>query len=231
MRKYTKREAKEYNIFRAFFQWLVVNLVYGTYYKVMYRVEVQGKENIEKDKKYVVAANHLTAADPFLVIFAIRQPTAYMAKAELFESNFLMTLFLDWLGAFVVNRDKLDVSTIKTVYGLKKSSWHLGLFPQGKRDLSGKLENVSKGFAVIAQKTGADILPIGIVGADKKVKIPFTGKIIIKIGKPIEVSDNVEETVDKWCMEVAGLANLEYEKVNKWEEKVTQDDMNQSIIG
>ena len=45
------------------------------------------------------------------------------------------------------------------------------------------------------------------------------------------MSDNVDKTVDEWCREVAALANLEYEKVKSWEEKVTQDDINQSIIG
>ena len=121
MRKYTKREAKEYNYFRTFFQWLVSNCIYGLYFKVMYKLEVQGRENVDKSKKYIVAANHLSAADPFLTIIATQKPTAYMAKEDLFHSNFLMTLFLDWLGAFAVNRDKLDVSTIKTALAVKNS--------------------------------------------------------------------------------------------------------------
>ena len=72
MRKFTKRDAKEFNKWRAFFQWFVVNFIYGFYYKVMYRLEVQGRENVPKDKKFIVAANHLSAADPFLTIFATR---------------------------------------------------------------------------------------------------------------------------------------------------------------
>lgn len=211
MRKYTKRETKEFNKFRAFFQWLVVHVVYGTYFKIMYRLEVQGRENLKKGEKYIVAANHLNAADPFLVIFAIKRPTAYMAKAELFESNFLMTMFLNWLGAFAVNRDKLDVSTIKTVHAIKKSTWDLGLFPQGTRDTSGSLDNISKGFAALAKKTDTEILPVGIIGADKKVKIPFTGKIILKIGKAIPVND-VDTAVENWCEAISKLTGLQYKK-------------------
>lgn len=212
MRKFTKRDAKEFNKWRAFFQLFVVNCIYGLYYKVMYRLEVRGRENIPKDKKFVVAANHLSAADPFLTIFAIQKPTAYMAKEDLFHSNFLMTLFLDWLGAFAVNRDKLDVSTIKTALAVKNSNWLLGLFPQGTRVLSNKLEDVSKGFAALAKTTKADILPIAIIGADKKTKIPFTGKVILQIGESIPVSDDIEAMVDKWCESISSMTGMEYVK-------------------
>lgn len=212
MRKYTKREAKEYNKFRTFFQWFVANCIYGLYFKIMYRLEIQGRENIPKDKKFIVAANHMSAADPFLTIVATQKPTAYMAKEDLFHSNFLMTLFLDWLGAFAVNRDKLDVSTIKTALAIKNSKWDLGLFPQGTRVLNGKIENISRGFAALAKTTKTDILPIAIIGADKKTKIPFTGKVILKIGLPISVSDDINEMVDKWCEAISELTGFEYVK-------------------
>ena len=212
MRKFTKRDAKEFNRWRAFFQWFVVNFIYGFYYKVMYRLEVQGRENIPKNKKFICAANHLSAADPFLTIFATRKPTAYMAKEDLFHSNFLMTLFLDWLGAFAVNRDKLDVSTIKTALSVKNSNWVLGLFPQGTRVLNGKIEDVSRGFAALAKTTKTDILPIAIIGADKKTKSPFTGKVILKIGESIPVCDDIDLMVEQWCESIAKMTGLEYVK-------------------
>lgn len=210
MRKFTKRDAKEYNWFRSFFQMFVVNFIYGFYFKVMYRLEIQGRENIPKDRKYIVAANHLSAADPFLTIYAIQRPIAYMAKDDLFYSNWLMTLFLDWLGAFAVNREKLDVSTIKTALAVKNSSWVLGLFPQGTRVLNGKLEDVSRGFAALAKTTKTDILPIAIIGTDKKTKVPFKGKVVLKIGECIPVSDNIDDMIEQWCESIANLSGLEY---------------------
>ncbi len=213
MRKYTKRSAKEYNWFRSFFQMFVTFCIYGLYYKIMYRLEVQGQENLPKDKKYILAANHLSAADPFLTIIAVKRPVAYMAKEDLFQSNFLMTLFLDWLGAFAVNRDKLDVSTIKTVLAIKNTDWCLGLFPQGTRVSSGKIEAVSRGFAALAKTTKTDILPVAIIGADKKVKIPFTGKVVLKIGKVIPVSNDINDMVDKWCQSIAEMTEFEYVRV------------------
>lgn len=213
MRKYTKRSAKEYNCFRSFFQMFVSFCIYGLYYKIMYRLEVQGQENLPKDKKYILAANHLSAADPFLTIVAVKRPVAYMAKEDLFQSNFLMTLFLDWLGAFAVNRDKLDVSTIKTALAVKNTKWCLGLFPQGTRVSNGKIEDVSRGFAALAKTTKTDILPLALIGADKKVKIPFTGKVILKVGKLIPFSNDIDDMVDKWCKSIAEMTEFEYVKV------------------
>ena len=92
---------------------------------------------------------------------------AYMAKIELFE-KFVSRLFMDFLGAFAVNREKLDVSTIKTAMGLKKTNWKLSLFPEGTRTEKLELENVSKGFAFFAKSLKCDILPVGISGALKK---------------------------------------------------------------
>jgi len=212
MRKFTKRDAKEFNTWRGLFQLFVAKFIYGFYYKVMYKLEIQGRENIPKDRKYIVAGNHLSAADPFLTIYAINRPVAYMAKSDLFHSNFVMTMFLDWLGAFAVNRDKLDVSTIKTALAVKNSSWVLGLFPQGTRVLNGKLEDISRGFAALAKTTKTDILPIAIIGADKKTKIPFKGKVILKIGEIIPVSDDINAMVTQWCEAVSKLTGFEYVK-------------------
>ncbi len=208
-KKFSKRTRKEFNFWRAFFQRLVCNWTYGLYIRIMYRLEVIGNKNIEKNKNFIVAGNHISAKDPFIMIQALRTPVAYMAKEELFEKFFSRTL-MDWCGAFAVNREKLDVSTIKTALSIKDTKWKLGLFPQGTRVSNGKIEKVSKGFASLAKATKADILPVAILGADKNVKIPFTGKIVVKIGDLIPYSEDIDEMVEKWCKAISELTGHEY---------------------
>lgn len=211
-RKFSKRDCKEFNFWRALFQRLVCNWTFGLYVRIMYRLEVIGQHNVKKDRNFIVAGNHISAKDPFIMIQAVNTSIAYMAKEELFE-KFFSRILMDWCGAFAVKREKLEVSTIKTVLCLKNTKWKLGLFPQGTRMPSGKIENVSKGFASLAKTTKADILPVAIIGADKNVKIPFTGKIIVKIGELIPYSDNVEEMVEKWGRAIAELTGYEYAMV------------------
>lgn len=205
---YTHRDPKEFNGFRAFFQWLTSSVVYEGYYKVACGLKIYGRENVPKDKFFIVASNHMSAIDPFLVIAAIKRPVAYMAKKELFEKP-VARFFLDLLGAFAVNREKLGVSTIKTALGIKKTNWVLGLFPQGTRETDGNMDNISRGFAGMAKTLKCDILPVSITGALKKDRKPFGSKIEIRIGKPIPYNDDTKEMIKVWSDKIIKLSKGE----------------------
>lgn len=202
---YQKRSSKEYNKLRGFFQWLTCRVVYGTYYRLAYNLKIEGKENVPKKGFFIVASNHVSAIDPFLVIDAIGRHIAYMAKVELFQ-NKVARFFLDLLGAFAVDRSKLSVSTIKTVISLKQTDWVLGIFPQGTREKDGNLENINKGFASFAKTLKCDILPVAIVGVVKDQRKLFRSDMRIKIGKPIPYNDDIQEMMRLWSEKVAELS-------------------------
>ena len=203
-RKYTKREPKEFNWFRAVFQRITTRWVYGTYYRISNDFKIEGKENIPKDKFFIVASNHVSAIDPFLICDAINKPIAYMAKIELFQKP-ICRLFMDLLGAFAVNREKLDVSTIKTALGLKQTKWKLALFPEGTRQEKLSKEHVSKGFAFLAKSLKCDILPVGISGSKKDERGHFKNKLTINIGKPIPYNENIDLMLSDWVDAVNNL--------------------------
>ena len=204
-RNYQKRSAKEYNVFRGIFQWITCTLVYATYYKLVFNLKVEGRENVPKKGFFIVASNHVSAIDPFLIIHATQRHIAYMAKVELFK-NKIARFFLNVLGAFAVDRAKLSVSTIKTVLSLKQTNWVLGIFPQGTRDKEGSLENINKGFASFAKTLKCDILPVAITGIAKENRKAFRGKMTIRIGKPIPYNNNIEEMMALWSKAVADLS-------------------------
>lgn len=213
-KKYSLRSVKFYNRWRRIFLYLVTNVFYMIRFKLVYRLEVYGQENIPKDNKYIVAANHLSTLDPPLVCAVMKRGVAYMAKKELFD-NFFLRWWLNWLGAFAVDREKLGVSTIKTVMSIRDTSWVLGIFPQGTRQEPGAISDLTKGFASLAKATKCDILPIGITGTNEVKRLPFSGKIVVKIGEVIPYSDNVDDMVDKWGNSVANLTGFEYKKTVK----------------
>lgn len=204
-RDYQKRLPKEYNIFRGIFQWITCNLVYGLYYKLVFNLKVEGRENIPKKGMFIAASNHVSAIDPFLVVHALQKNVAYMAKVELFQNPY-MRIFLDWLGAFAVDRAKLSVSTIKTVLGLKQTNWCLGIFPQGTRERDGNMDNINKGFASFAKTLKCDILPLAITGVSKDQRKIFRSNMKIKIGKPIPYNDNIDEMIQIWSNKIIELS-------------------------
>lgn len=210
VKKYMTRTVRDYNVPRQIWQWLVTKFWYGMSFKFLYRLEVYGKENIPKTNDYIAVGNHLSTLDPLLVCNILPNPVAYMAKMELFYHPALK-IMLDWLGAFAVNRDKVGVSTIKTAKSIKDTKkWVLGLFPQGTREVGNEIHNITKGFVGLAKATKCNILPIGITGTDKPTKIPFTGKIIVKIGPVINLSDNTDEMYEKWVESIQSLTGFKY---------------------
>lgn len=202
---YQKRSPKEYNIIRGTCQWIASNLIYGLYYRIAFGLRVEGRENVPKKGMLIVASNHVSAIDPFLVIHAVQRNAAYMAKIELFEKK-IMRLFLDILGAFAVDRTKLSVSTIKTVKGLKDTNWCLGIFPQGTRERDGNMDNINKGFATFAKMLKCDILPVAITGVTKSERKLFRSHMKITIGKPIPYMENTEEMVEIWSKTITELS-------------------------
>ena len=205
--KYSLRDARFYNAWRRMFQFLVTHVFYMIRFKLVYRLEIYGKENIPSDNNFIVAANHLSTLDPPLVCGVMNRGVAYMAKKELFENPF-MRWWLDWLGAFAVDREKLGVSTIKTVKNLKETGWVLGIFPQGTRQEAGEFSHITKGFASLAKSTKCGILPIGITGTQEVKRIPFTGKII-------PYTDDVTGMVDKWEKSIEDLTGFKYVEKDK----------------
>lgn len=221
-KEYTKRSSSQYNIWRGIFQNIVCKFGYMIRFKLVYRLEVNGLENVPKDNEYIVCPNHLSTLDPPLMVSIMPRHVAFMAKKELFEIPFLRW-WIDWLGAFAVNRESLGPSTIKTVMEIKKSKWVFGIFPQGTRGLPGEIKGVTKGFAGLAKITKCAILPVGIIGTDEVKRWPFTGKIVVNIGKPIPYSNDVDEVVKKWTDEIQKLTGFTYvEDEKKAEENKTQ---------
>ena len=208
-KNYAKRSAESFNKFRSFFQILVCKYFYMIRFKLVYRLKVEGLENVPKDNEYIVCPNHLSTLDPPLMCGVLPRRIAFMAKQELFDIRFLRW-WIDWLGAIAVNRERLGPSTIKTVMNIKKSKWVFGIFPQGTRGLPGTISGVTKGFAGLAKITKCAILPVGITGTEEVKRLPFSGKIVVKVGKPIPYSDDVEGMVSQWIDSIQKLTGYKY---------------------
>lgn len=207
---YAKREAKDFTFAKRLFQIWALYCLILPFLKIFYKIEFQGKENVPKDRKFVCSANHISYFDPFITAIATGKSLAYMAKKELFEKQ-PMGIILDFLAAFAVNREKLEVSTIKTVKEVfKTKNWLLGIFPQGGIKRNHKIENINKGFAAIAKAAKVDVLPIAITGCEEYNWIPFKAKVVVKIGKPISHEQDVDAIIEQWSKSVAQMAGYEY---------------------
>ena len=155
-------------------------------YKIFYDFHIEGVENIPQDRPVVLASNHRSYADPVILTMPMKLPVSYMAKEELFH-NKLFGWFIRKLGAFPVTRGAGDMSVIDDSINILRSGRNLVIFPEGTRSKDGKVGKGKTGVAMIAAKSGADVVPCGIVIEGEKLH--FRSKLTLKFGKPIKAGE------------------------------------------
>lgn len=207
-KNYAKRYAYEFHLLRALFQGFAVFIMGYPYFKVVYNVKREGRKNIPKTGRYIFAGNHVSMFDPLLVSYAVAKPIVYMAKKELFGKGKL-AWWIKRLGAFAVDREKPEIATFKTIKEVFKANWPLGIFPQGGIKENKKIEDIHKGFAVIAQSAKADIIPVSIVGFEGYTKKPFSQNVKIIIGTPISHQLPTEEIIYQWAKQICDNTGFE----------------------
>lgn len=163
--------------------------VYG-FFKIFFRVEVDGKENIPTDEAFIVCSNHTSNLDPPLLGACVPFKLAFMAKEELFKNKVFGALIRS-LGAFPVRRGTGDIGALRSAVKLLKSGNRIVVFPEGGRSDGKHLRRGKPGAALIASKAGVGILPVGIEGRYK----PF-GKIKVHIGKMIRLDEYTERKLE-----------------------------------
>ncbi len=210
---HARKFAKDFNILTRLYQYYALYILYIPIFSLFYRFKCSRNKNLE-NKPYIFAANHISYCDPFLMNMVTVRPLAYMAKKELYE---VKGGFGKWvatnisrLGAFSVNREKLEVSTIKTCIDVFKANFNLCIFPQGGIRKNKKIDEVNKGFAVIAKLVKADIVPVGLTGLETyNWNIFKRPQVNLKIGTPISYELPNEEIIRQWKIQTAQLTGYE----------------------
>lgn len=159
-----------------------------TYLHIAYSLRYKGRENIPKKTAVIYASNHRSYADPPLVGAGGRGKYAFMAKEELFR-NKLFSFLIRSLGAFPVSRGKGDTEVIDRAVEKLGKNRSLMIFPEGTRSKDGKVGRGHGGAALIAARSGCQIVPVGIVYGEK---LRFRTKLRVIYGEPIDPAEYVE---------------------------------------
>src|ERR671923_902095 len=131
---------------------------------VWFRVSRTGRRHIP-DGPVILAANHRSFLDPFVIGICLRRPMYFMAKKELFE-NRLQGWLLNCLGAFPVRRGESDEDSVRTALDLLDRGQAVVIFPEGTRIRSGSLAKPKRGVGRLALQSGVPVVPVAVTGTE-----------------------------------------------------------------
>jgi 1-acyl-sn-glycerol-3-phosphate acyltransferase len=151
---------------------------------------VHGLENVPASGGAIVISNHLNNADPCVIPGVFKRRMVIMAKKEMFQWP-VVSLVFRLIGAFPVDRQGADLGALRQAQSVVNSGLLLLMFPEGTRSKNRQLHAGFPGTSLVAYRTGAPIVPIGITGTED-VKWPwvflkpFIGRprVVVRIGKP-----------------------------------------------
>ena len=129
-------------------------------------LKISGREKIPPGGGFIVASNHISNLDPFLIGLCFHRRIAYMAKDSLFRTK-IGGFFFRQVEAFPVRRGEQDVWAVREAMKRLKRGLPVLMFPEGTRQGKGPRQKVHSGIGFLAVKAGVPILPVHIRGADK----------------------------------------------------------------
>ena len=144
----------------------VVRAILTPFFLIYLRMERIGREHIPSEGPVILASNHRSFFDPFVIGTMTRRPVYYVAKKELFTYNRFLTWLLNSLGAFPVDRGAGDQESIETAKIILGRGEIVLMFPEGTRTRPGALGKPKRGVGRLALESGAPVVPIAIIGTE-----------------------------------------------------------------
>jgi 1-acyl-sn-glycerol-3-phosphate acyltransferase len=203
----------------------VIKIILTPVLRVCCRIRVEGKEQVPRSGPVILAANHRSFLDSIFIPLLISRRVTFVAKAEYFDDK-RVAWFFRGVGQIPIRREGGSASerALQSATEVLQAGGVFGIYPEGTRTRDGKLHRGHTGVARLALRTGAPILPVGIIGSDEvqpiDSKLPRLFKTVtIRFGEPIDLSHYagrhddrlvLRDVADEVMFEIAQLSGYEY---------------------
>lgn len=154
------------------------------------RWEVTGRQHVPRRGGLILISNHLNNVDPPILSASLPRRIIFMAKEEVYHSRGIMGVLTRAFGAFPIRRGEVDRRALRQAFRALEQGMALGMFPEGRRSPTGRLQPAQMGTAWIALESGAPILPVAIWGTEgihRLGDILARPRIRVNIGKPFSL--------------------------------------------
>jgi 1-acyl-sn-glycerol-3-phosphate acyltransferase len=178
----------------------------GPVLRSMFKPQVIGLDHVPADGAAILAPNHQSFLDDFLLPLVIRKRKVRMlAKADYFE-KWYTAWFFKATGCIPVRREGGSASAKALEAGIDalKKGELVGVFPEGTRSPDGRLYRGKTGVARMALEAQVPIIPVSIVGTFEAWpydrRMPRSGQVTITFGAPLDFSRHYDTPADRFVL-------------------------------
>jgi 1-acyl-sn-glycerol-3-phosphate acyltransferase len=159
--------------------------------RLLYRVRVEGKEHLPRHGPAILAANHRSFLDSVFLPLVVGRRVTYVAKAEYFDDP-KTAWFFRAVGQIPIRREggTASAGALAAATDVLEDGGVFGIYPEGTRTRDGFTHRGHTGAARLAMRTGAPVVPVGLIGTDdcqptdKKLPRVFR-TVTVRFGTPI----------------------------------------------
>ncbi|WP_232548557.1 lysophospholipid acyltransferase family protein [Propioniciclava soli] len=167
-----------------------------------------GESNVPSTGGVILASNHVSAIDTYVMPALMRRRVTFPAKAELFDGDRgwqskLVAWFLKAVGQVPLDRSggRASMDGLGPVVQAVTDGQVAGIFPEGSRSPDGRLYKGKTGVARLAMLTGAPVVPVGVIDTQitgKKLGVvPWASRPVIRFGTPLDFSEYADRADDR----------------------------------
>ncbi|MFD6420079.1 lysophospholipid acyltransferase family protein [Streptomyces sp. NPDC060194] len=178
------------------FYYVLKYVILGPLLRLCFRPRIEGLEHVPDEGAAIVAGNHLSFSDHFLLPAVLHRRITFLAKAEYFTGpgvkGRLTAAFFRSAGQIPVDRSgkEAGAAAIREGLGVLAKDELLGIYPEGTRSHDGRLYKGKVGVAVMAIRAGVPVVPCAMVGTFELQppgrKVPKLGRVTIRFGAPLD---------------------------------------------
>ena len=157
-------------------------------FRFLFRIKIEGAENIPTQGPVVIASNHRSNLDPFFLGVSSPRQIHFMAKAELWKVSVLGRL-ISAAGAFPVSRGAADRRAVRNALAILDQGAVLGLFPEGHRHRDGVLGAINPGVTLFSLREGVVTIPVVMEGTERVIKggLLRLPRVRVTFGAPLDI--------------------------------------------
>ncbi len=156
--------------------------VVWVFFATIWRLKVNGEENVPATGPVIIAGNHRSYADPPIVGISIERPVHFIAKKELFAFKPFGWLITN-LNAHPLNRNS-GTEAIRAAEAILKSGQPIIIFPEGGRSTTDEFRPAKAGVGMVAMRTGTPVVPAYIHNSPARALLRLK-QVSITFGKPL----------------------------------------------